>query len=152
MISLIVSIFLIFAIGLTTGYCIGYFQAGKAAFPDIKEISDVNPGVSTIKFLKVQNGLLKGEIAGQKARLAYSTEKIEDLEPGASFEIPLSQVTLGQYYSAQDLPAGIQFIASTSGKYYYSVLDPRAFKITPKNRLYFKQASEARARGFLAPK
>lgn len=152
LINAISSAILILAIGLTCGYSLGYFRAAQASFPEIKEVADLNPGIATIKFLKLENGMLKGEIAGQKARLAYSTEHIFDLEPNESFEIPVYQVSLGQYYSARDLPEGMQYIASKQGKYYYSVLNSKAFKITPKNRLYFAKSSEAEKMGYLPPK
>jgi hypothetical protein len=140
---------LILAIGLTTGFSLGHYRAARAAFPQMREMTDLNPGIATIKFLKLENGLLKGEIAGADARLAYDTEHILSLEPGDVFEIPVYQVSLYQYYSARDLPEGINYIASKNGKYYYSVLNARAFSLTPKNRLYFKTAQEAEKAGYL---
>lgn len=152
LIYLILSTILIFTLGVSSGFSFGYFKAASANFPEIKEVGELNPGITTIKFLKLENGLLKGEIAGQKARIAYSLEEIHDLEPGEAFEIPIYQVSLGQYYSARDLPEGMQFIASKQGKYYYSVLDPKAFRITPKNRIYFAEKTEAEKRGYLQSK
>jgi hypothetical protein len=143
---------LILSIGLTTGFSVGYFKSAQADFPQMKEVDDLNPGVATIRFLKLEGGKLKGEIAGQKARLAYSTEHVFDLEPGESFEIPIYEVSLYQYYSARDLPEGTLYIASKNGKYYYSILSSKAFGITPKNRLHFKTAEEAEKMGYLRPK
>ena len=140
---------LILAIGLTTGFSLGYYRSARAAFPQMREVPDLNPGTATIKFLKLENGLLKGEIAGAEARLAYDTENILSLEPGDAFEIPVYQVSLYQYYSARDLPEDINYIASKNGKYYYSVLNSKAFSLTPKNRLYFKTAEEAEKAGYL---
>lgn len=139
---------IIFVTGLSAGYSMGYFQSARASFPEIKEAGELNPGIATIKFLKLENGFLKGEVSGQKARLAYNLEDITDVQPGGTFEIPIYQVTLGQYYSARDLPEGMQYIASRQGKYYYNVLDPKAFSITPKNRVYFSLQSEAEAMGY----
>ncbi|MBU0706570.1 hypothetical protein KJ657_03210 [Patescibacteria group bacterium] len=152
LINVILSAILIFAIGLVSGFSLGYFRSAQTAFPKMTEVADLNPGIATIRFLKFENGLLKGEIAGQKSRLAYSPEGVLDLKPGQSFEIPAAGITLYQYYSVRDLPEGTQFIASKSGKYYYSVLNPKAFGITPKNRLHFKTEEEAEKMGYLAPK
>ena len=143
---------LILTIGFLTGFSLGYFQSAKAAFPAIKEVTELNPGISTIRFLKFENGLLKGEVVGQKARLAHSPKHISDLEPGESFEIPVYEITLYQYYSARDLPEGTLYIASKAGKYYYSILNPKAFGITPKNRLHFKTGEDAEKAGFLSVK
>ncbi|MBN2306585.1 hypothetical protein JXD20_01230 [Candidatus Peregrinibacteria bacterium] len=152
LINILVVVTLLLAIGLTAGFSLGYYQSARTAFPQIREVPDLNPGTATIKFLKFENGMLKGEIAGADARLAYDTEHILSLVPGDSFEIPVYQVTLYQYYSARDLPDGTEYIASKSGKYYYSILSSKAFSITPKNRLYFKTAEEAESKGFLPSK
>lgn len=147
-----ISALLILIIGAVSGYSLGYFQGVRSTFPNIMEVDDQNPGVATIRLLEVKNGQLKGELVGQKARLAYSAKDVLSLEPEASFSIPLNGITLSQYYSARTLPEGAQFIASTSGKYYYSVLDSKAFSITPKNRVYFANSSEAENMGYLPPK
>lgn len=143
---------LILAIGTVSGYSFGYFRGVRATFPEIKEVADQNPGIATLRFLEVRNGQLNGEIVGQKARLAYSTQNVLSLEPDSKFSIPLNGVTLGQYYSASDLPEGTGFIASRTGKYYYSVLDKRSFGITPKNRIYFSDAAKAERMGYRPPK
>jgi hypothetical protein len=152
LIGTIISSILLLAIGASAGYSVGYFRAVRSSFPGINEVVDQNTNVTTIKFLELRNGILRGEIAGQKARLAYSTKDIQDLQPGSSFSIPINGITLGQYYSATNLPEGTQFIASKQGKYYYSVLDPKSFSITPKNRVYFKESAEAERMGYLRPK
>lgn len=152
LINLTLAAILIFAIGLTSGFTLGYFNSAQAAFPKMPQVADMNPKITTIKFLKLEGGILKGEVAGQKARLAYDREHIKDINPGESFEIPVYQVSLYQYYSARDLPEETQYIASKSGKYYYSILSPKAFSITPKNRLHFKTKEEAEKMGYLPPK
>lgn len=143
---------LILSIGLTSGYSLGYFQSAQAAFPEMTEVKDLNPRVATIKFLKLEGNRLKGELVGQRARLAYDTEHILELEPGEGFEIPIHEVSLYQYHSARDLPEDTQYIASSSGKYYYSIFNPKSFGITPKNRLHFKTAEEAQKAGYIPPK
>lgn len=152
LIGIISSSILILLTGVGIGYSLGYFQAVQASFPKIQEAADQNPGIATLRLLEVKNGQLTGEVVGQKARLAYSVKDILSLEPDATFSIPINGITLGQYYSATDLPEGTQFIASRQGKYYYSVLDPKSFGITPKNRVYFKEGAEAEKMGYLPPK
>ena len=148
-INLAVSVSLILSIGLLTGYSLGYFQAKRASFPVIKEVRDINPGIATIKFLKTSGGIISGEVDGSPARIAYSPEDIFDLQPGQAFEIPIYQVSLGSFYAARNLPEDVVYIASSQGKYFYHVLDPRAFRITPKNRVYFAEASQALDKGYL---
>ncbi|MDH5596610.1 MAG: hypothetical protein OEY44_00780 [Candidatus Peregrinibacteria bacterium] len=152
LLRLILAISLILAIGLFAGYSIGYFQARKGSFPAITEAAEQNPGICTVKFLKTTGGLLKGRVDGTAARLAYGPDQILSLSPGDSFEIPIYQVTLANYYAAKNLPDDTQFIASSSGKYYYHVFDPRALRITPKNRVYFSSEESAKSAGFQAPK
>lgn len=139
---------LILAIGLTIGFSVGYYNASRNAFPGIKEVGEQNPKTPTIRLLRFQGGQLHGEVAGAEVRLAYDTENILSLAPGEEFQIPAYEISLYQYYSARDLPEGTNYIASKSGKYYYNVLDTGAFRITPKNRLYFKDRVEAENMGY----
>ncbi len=151
-IGIFISILLILSIGFVSGLSVGYFKAYKNAFPKFKESIDVNPKISTIKFLKLEHGIIKGEISGRKTRIAYSPEAIFDLEENESFEIPIYKINLSQFYSARDLPEGVQYIASKHGKYYYHIMNPRSLKITPKNRVYFKKSDEAEKRGYIPVK
>lgn len=150
--NFVISGLLILSIGLITGYTAGLTEAKTRSFPEFKPVSKLNSGIATIKFLKQENGVLYGQIDGQKARLAYSPEHIDDLNVGETFEIPLSQISLSAYYGALEIPEGVAYISSKTGKYYYGIMDPRALRITPKNRLYFQSSSEAENAGFSAPK
>lgn len=148
-INLIVSISLIFVIGTVTGYAIGFFRATRSSFPEIKIVEDINPGITTVKLMEVKNGKLYGKISGREARLAYSADHILSLKLEQTFEIPLSQIQLKSYYQASDLPEEIQFIASRTGKYYYSVFDKRALNLNQNSRLMFKSAKEAESMGYV---
>ena len=130
----------------------GYIKAQKSAFGEIKPIHELNPGITTIKVLKHENGHIYGQIGGQKARIAYSPDHILDLEVGETFDIPLNQINLAAYYGAQAIPEGTAYISSKTGKYYYHIFDPRSLRITPKNRLYFSTEEEAVGEGFIPPK
>ena len=149
LINIIISIALILSIGLITGYTIGYFQAKTASFPNIQTVGEINPGVTTIKLLEVKNGQLIGKISGRHGRIAYSQNDILELEPENEFTIPLNRINLKNFYVADTIPEGAQYIASKNGKYYYSILNKKAFNITPKNRIYFSSEGKAEQRGYL---
>ncbi|MBN2096288.1 hypothetical protein JW752_02700 [Candidatus Peregrinibacteria bacterium] len=148
-INTITSITLILTIGLTSGYAIGFFRASQNRFPEIKIVDDVNPKTATIKLMEMKNGTIYGEAAGRTARIAYSADGIIDVLPGETFEIPISQIALKNYYQAGDIPENAQFAASKNGKYYYSVFDKRALNLKPENRIYFSGASEAEEMGYI---
>jgi len=147
-IHFILAITLLLIIGTASGYSVGYWKARHSSFPEIQWVRDVNPGISTIKMLKIEGGRLKGEIAGQKTRIAYHPDKILTLQPGEAFDIPLNQVLLSQYYSGRQIPENALFVASKKGKYYYSVFDSQAYHIKEENRLYFSEENEAQKAGF----
>lgn len=151
-INLIVFALLTLSTGLFTGYSLGHSEAQTLSFGEIKPVSDLNLGIATFKLLKEENGQLHGQVDGQKARIAYHPEHILDLKPGESFEIPLKDVNLSSYYEFENIPEGMAYISSKSGKYYYSILDPRALRLNPKTRLYFTTEIEAQEAGFIAPK
>jgi len=150
--NLIISSLLILSIGLFTGFSVGYGQAQKYNFAALKQTRDINPGISTLKLLKEENGTIYGQTEGQKLRIAYGPEKIFDLKPGEKIEIPMNEINLASYYGAKDIPEGIAYISSKTGKYFYSVLDPRALRILAKNRLYFSTEEQAYEEGFIPPK
>lgn len=148
-INLSISITLILSIGLTAGYTVGYFFGITKSFPEIRTVGEINPEVTTIKLLEVKNGKLVGKISGQNARIAYSSDDILELDAGSDFEIPLYKINLKDYYVSSAIPDGALFIASSQGKYYYSILDKRAFNIKESNRLYFSSAKEAEKKGYI---
>lgn len=99
--------------------------------------------------MEVKNGKLYGRISGREGRIAYGPDDILTIEKEGNFEISLNKIRLADFYQAEDIPDGMQFIASIQGKYYYSVFDKRALAISPKNRLYFPSAEEAEKYGYL---
>lgn len=148
-INITITLTLILTIGLLTGYSIGYFRATTNNFPEIKFIEEINTGIPTIKLMEVKNGKLLGEVVGQKTRIAYSPDKIIDMDTGKEFTIPINEINLKTYYKSNAIPENAQFIASKNGKYYYSVFDKRAHNLSEKNRIYFSSASEAEKIGYL---
>lgn len=132
-----------------SGYALGYFRASQKQFPEIKTVNEINPGITTIKFLEVKNGKLFGKIDGNKGRLAYSATHILEMDVGEEFEILLSDISLKSYYQAENIPENAFFLASRKGKYYYSVFDKSAYRIKQENRIYFETEKEAEEIGFL---
>jgi hypothetical protein len=47
-----------------------------------------------------------------------------------------------------NIPADAEFVASSKGKIYYSVFDTKAWNISEKNRIFFKNATEAEKAGY----
>jgi hypothetical protein len=48
------------------------------------------------------------------------------------------------------VPAGMKYVASKNGKYYYPVESVAGEKIVPANRVYFASEGDAEAAGFAA--
>ena len=151
LINIAISFCLTVTIGFTAGFTIGAYQTKAASFPEIKTLADINPGKPTIELLEVKNNELIGRVNGSDARLAYSPEDILELSSGSTFHIPVAEIRLADFYQAERIPEDVSFIASSQGKYYYSLLDKRALGITPANRLYFNSAREAENEGFEKP-
>ena len=148
-INLVISIALILTIGLVVGYSVGFFRATRNHFPEIKIVDEINPKIATIKLMEVRNGKLYGQISGREARMAFSADGILELGKEEKFEIPISQISLKNYYQVRNIPDNVQFAASKNGKYYYSVFDKKTFSLKPENRLYFSSESEAEKMGYL---
>lgn len=141
---------LILLIGLTTGYTIGYFRSQSNQFPEFKLAEqDINEMTPTLKLLEVKGGKLKAELRGKPFRLIHSIDHIKEIQPDETFEIPLNQINLAHYYQTQNIPENALFIASKTGKYYYSVFNKSSFNLNAKNRIYFSSEEEARQAGYI---
>ncbi len=147
-ISLSICSLLILMIGLSIGHSLGYVYAQEQSFPYIRTVDDVNLGTATLKLLEYKDGHITGFVEGQTIRIAYNTEDIADFPPGSEFKIPINEINLASYYSPENVADDVHFIASKQGKYYYSILNSRAHQITPKNRHYFKNETDAINAGF----
>lgn len=147
-IHLIISALLILLLGILSGYSLGFYRGIQGNFEALAVSGELNPKVSTLKLLEVSNGKLRGLIEGRKTRIAYRSDQILSLKPQEYFEIPLESVDLKSYYLTQNTPEEAQFLASASGKYYYSIFDKQAYRISPANRIYFKSETEAQKQGY----
>jgi hypothetical protein len=139
---------LVLAIGILSGYSLGYYRGAQNRFPEILQISDVNPGVPTVNINGIQNGKIEGGVIGQKVRIVSGSD-IQTVDPGKSFEIPVGTLVLAPKPST--VPSDTQWVASKRGKYYYSIFDARADGIASQNRLYFKSEADATKAGFKKP-
>lgn len=148
LLNLIISITLILSIGLVTGYSVGYFRATQRNFPEIRFTDDINEGIATIKLMEVKNGKLSGEVVGNNVRIAYSQDKILNIKKTDTFEILLNEIDLKSYYQVNGIPSDALYVASKNGKYYYSVLDKRAFNLSISNRIFFSDSKEAEKSGY----
>jgi hypothetical protein len=145
-----ISVALILAIGSLSGYTLGYYNAKVKEFPEIKMVGDINPGVTTVQLIEVKDGKLFGKVTGREGRIAYSPEHILTVDKNQTFEVPIKDISLKDYYALENLPEGTLFVASKKGKYYYSVLQKSAFRISPENMLYFKSKEDAENSNFVS--
>lgn len=137
---------LVLAIGLFGGYSIGFYRARHSAFPEFKDVGEVNPGVATLAFKGTKNGELTGKVTGREARMIIG-EKVFSLGEGQEFGLPKNELC-AMAAVGPEFPLDAQFVASRRGKYYYSVLDERSWGLSPENRTFFKTEEEALRAGF----
>jgi hypothetical protein len=138
---------LVLAIGILSGYSLGFYRGAQSRFPEIRTVADINPGVATLRLDGMKDGKLKGSVAGREIRVVVASQDIRTFAPGEILEIPVS-ASASVSATAPSIPADAQFIASRRGKLYYSVFDPRALELSPENRLYFRSAEEAEKGGY----
>jgi len=148
LINTLLATLLILAIGLLSGYSLGYYRGAQTRFPELQTVPDINPGVATLRLDGITGGKLKGQVEGREIRIVVAPQDIRTVAIGSAFEVPISISTAPV---ASNIPADAQFVASKRGKLYYSVFDPRANEIASQNRTYFKSAEEAEKAGFRKP-
>jgi hypothetical protein len=138
---------IVLAIGILSGYSLGYYRGAQSRFPEIRTVADINPGVATLKLDGMKDGKLKGSVAGREIRMVVAPQDIRNFAVGTAFEVPISSAASSPT-TTLPIPADAQFVASHRGKLYYSVFDPRALELSPENRVYFRSAEEAEKGGY----
>ena len=135
------------AIGILSGYSLGFYRGAQSRFPDIQMVADINPGVATLKLNGIKEGKLTGEIAGREIRMVIAPQDIRTFAVGTTFEVPIKS-GISSPTATPSIPTDAQFVASKRGKLYYSVFDSRALELSPENRVYFRTAEEAEKSGY----
>jgi hypothetical protein len=138
---------LVLAIGIFSGYSLGYYRGAQSRFPEIRTVADINPGVATLKLDGIKDGKLKGSVTGREIRIVVAPQDIRTFAVGAGVEIPIGSA-ISSPTAASAIPADAQFVASRRGKLYYSIFDPRALGLSPENLIYFRSAEEAEKGGY----
>lgn len=133
---------------LLTGYLIGRLVTVAALpEPSIALVPDERAPVPVVRLDGVRNGTLEGAVVGD-ARF-FLGDTLILTESGAI------NASVGSFFTneiAITIPAGMHFVASTKGTYYYAVDSADGEKIVPENRLYFRDAAAAEASGYKAQK
>jgi hypothetical protein len=145
--NLILAGLLVLAIGILSGYSLGFYRGAQSRFPEIQTVADINPGVATLKLDGMKDGKLKGSVAGREIRVVVAPQDIRTFAVGSDFEIPVGSAA-SVPTAAPAIPTDAQFIASRRGKLYYSIFDPRALELAPENRVYFRSTEEAEKNGY----
>lgn len=130
---------------LLIGYLVGRLITNIALpAPTISVVPDTRKPVAVLRLAGVRNGMLEGNTVGEvrfflgdKQILAGSGGTIR-ADVGSFFVNEVSIV----------VPEGMQFVASKQGKYYYPVDSSEGERLTPSNRLYFRDAASAEKAGF----
>ena len=113
----------------------------------IHRLPDERAGVPVVQLSGVQDGNLQGTISGD-VRFFLGEEQVFPAGDGSV------DTAVGSFFTNEvviRVPAGMQFVASKRGKYYYPVLSANGENLAPANRMYFRTAAEAEAAGFLHP-
>ena len=114
----------------------------------MKEIPDTGTAMPAVILTGVEDGKLKGTMKGD-ARFFLGSKQVF---PSGSGAIDIAVGSFFQNEITITVPAGMQFVASKKGSYYYPVLSASAENLAPANRIYFKDEAAAKAAGFKHPK
>ncbi|MDO8648670.1 MAG: hypothetical protein Q7R81_02705 [Candidatus Peregrinibacteria bacterium] len=106
---------------------------------------DVRETVPVVEIYGVRNGKVTGTAKGA-VRLFLGEDLVIPDGSGAfavvAPELLRNEVTV-------QVPAGMQFVASKKGKYFYRVDTAAGERIVPANRVYFPDSAAAERAGFL---
>lgn len=114
------------------------------------ELGDFSNEISLLRFDAIENGVLKGSLQGEEARIVIANkEEITSLFPG---EFAFSITEILPLLQKMPSPEGMAFVASKNGKYFYPLDAPEAALLTVKNRVFFADEEKAKQAGFVRKK
>lgn len=159
-----------------TGYLTGRIidtHIAMASVPPLAVVPDTRPRVPVVHIDGIRNGFIEGTM-NSGARLIIGdtyvipTKSADDTDPSSErhpehvslsgvegrgvkgemrFSIPAASFLVD--HVAVEVPAGMRFVASKSGKKYYPVDSAAGSRLKPENRVYFATEEEARGAGFV---
>lgn len=135
---------LLFCMGVCLGAASGIaavfiWKADALAF----DIASVVPGIPTVVIEAAPGGKVEGRVEGA-ARLLLGNDLVAN---GSGAFAGIMQGSLPKIIEIQ-VPPGMTYVASKSGKKFYSVTSGMGNRILPKNRVYFPDAASAKAAGY----
>ncbi len=135
------ALFLALVLGYLAGRMVTLlsFQSSPAV-----ERTDERPAVPVLHIDGRQGETLRGRASGE-LRIEIGTQVI----PAKDSEITIPLAGLKNVVTVT-VPAGMKYVASKNGKYYYPVESVAGEKIVPANRVYFASEGDAEAAGFAA--
>ena len=113
------------------------------------QLEDQQQEVSIIHLEEIEHGKVMGRTNDPFLRI-HSGESFAVPEEDLSFELDITHLGyLGEKRPkiTIEVPEWAQYIASKSGKYYYSLTEKQAKKLSAANHIYFATKEEAEAAG-----
>lgn len=132
------------AAGYLTGRIVDTHIA-MASVPLLAVVPDTRPRVPVVHIEGIRNGYIEGTMSSG-ARLvigdsiAHATAS--GSQPGTGrFRMPAAPFLVN--HVTVEVPEGMRFVASRSGKKYYTVESAAGSRLKPENRVYFRTEEEA---------
>lgn len=130
------------------GVCLGGSMGIAAVFLWKTEtiefsIASVSPRVPTVVIEAAPGGKVEGRVAGE-ARLLLGNDLVAE---GSGAFIGMMKGSLPVTVEVI-VPPGMKYVASKTGKKFYSVTSAMGNRLLPKNRVYFPDATSAKAAGY----
>lgn len=113
--------------------------------PSIQLMEDADDGgVAVVRIEGIRNNALRGTAEGDVRVVADGS--IVPVDESGAFVIRDTNVLTNVIHI--NVPAGMQFVASSRGKKYYPVDSASAQNLSIDHRIYFKTAADAEAAGY----
>ncbi len=134
--------------GILMGIAYEQWQLTKTREPI--EIGDFSDEISLLHFDTIENGILKGRLEGEGARVVVrDAAEVYSIFPG-EFSVPVTEIL--PLLKTIPSPEGMAFVASKNGKYFYPLDSVGAASISVRNRIFFSNQESAKKAGFVQKK
>lgn len=150
----------IFFIGIFTGIILEHLRQGEQKISyftptNISELPQIpaQQKIPVISLFPIENGILLGKISGNEVRIDIVSQSGKKSLTQVFQTGPLALDIREIIPTLKEIPhpKNTKFTASKRGKKFYALDDPRAFLVSPKNRIFFATEEDAKEKGFRRP-
>jgi hypothetical protein len=139
----------VLCLGIFVGIILENFRQSEQKIQNFSQIEISEKKTPVLRFSQIENGKIFGKIESGEVRIFVKNKESFILNNSEFSEFSMDIREILPMLKEIPHPKNTKFVASKRGKKFYPLDSPRAFLVTPKNRIFFVSKEEAEKKGFI---